>query len=431
MCLRRFLDWRLRKSRLLNLFAPPMAASRCGPVVSQSSPQLESIANPTELLILYISLNIPEIAVESIAMTSSEAELDTLVARFFEAAVIPELWSGALQNISNVFGAEGAALISLSNSSPDLVCSEGVSELMARFMSFPSSYNERARRGLKQGPWDVQSEGSLFELRETDRLPLYGELLRPLGFQWFAGAALRISHNDKVLLSIERKTNQGMFEPAELAGLRRVLPNLRAAASLAVQLAASRHATALDAFNSMNVPAFLIDCRGVVLQANEKAQARTDSDLKITFGRLRGRDPDQTSAMADYVSAALQALETPRPGLALRRSGAPPILLHIRPLAGQAADIFAKARAIVTIADPTETRLPSAAELKSAFDLSVTEARVARAIAAGIDLARIASDHGTSIDTVRGQLKSVFNKTGVSRQAELASLLGRLGVLSR
>ena len=51
------------------------------------------------------------------------------------------------------------------------------------------------------------------------------------------------------------------------------------------------------------------------------------------------------------------------------------------------------------------------------------EARVARAIIVGQTVESFSSSLGVSRETVRAQLKSVFAKTGVQRQAELVALL--------
>ena len=55
------------------------------------------------------------------------------------------------------------------------------------------------------------------------------------------------------------------------------------------------------------------------------------------------------------------------------------------------------------------------------FDLTSAEARVAAAIAEGSDLKSLADRLSLSVETVRGQLKSVFRKTGTRRQNELAA----------
>ena len=57
------------------------------------------------------------------------------------------------------------------------------------------------------------------------------------------------------------------------------------------------------------------------------------------------------------------------------------------------------------------------------FDLSPAEAKVAVALARGKSPDEIAAAGRIAISTVRAQIKSIFAKTGVSRQSELVALL--------
>ena len=61
------------------------------------------------------------------------------------------------------------------------------------------------------------------------------------------------------------------------------------------------------------------------------------------------------------------------------------------------------------------------------YGLTRAEARVALHIIDGGDIASYARAAGVSAGTVRSQLKSVFAKAGVSRQAELVKLGAGLG----
>lgn len=57
------------------------------------------------------------------------------------------------------------------------------------------------------------------------------------------------------------------------------------------------------------------------------------------------------------------------------------------------------------------------------YGLTQTESQVARHIAAGLGPDAIAAEHGTTLNTVRTQLKAVMAKTGTQRQNELAARL--------
>jgi DNA-binding CsgD family transcriptional regulator len=68
-------------------------------------------------------------------------------------------------------------------------------------------------------------------------------------------------------------------------------------------------------------------------------------------------------------------------------------------------------------------KAPSEDVLNGLFDLSPAEIKVAQGIVSGKTIDSVALDLKLSRETVRGQLKSVFAKTGTGRQAELVGLL--------
>jgi DNA-binding CsgD family transcriptional regulator len=65
-------------------------------------------------------------------------------------------------------------------------------------------------------------------------------------------------------------------------------------------------------------------------------------------------------------------------------------------------------------------------ELRDLFGLTGAEVRLAAAVFEGLTLAEAAERFGLSVNTVRFQLARIFDKTGVSRQAELVKLMMRL-----
>lgn len=85
--------------------------------------------------------------------------------------------------------------------------------------------------------------------------------------------------------------------------------------------------------------------------------------------------------------------------------------------------------ALVSVVDPYWEPPIDIQMLKNVFDLTIAEARVAASIGTGKDLSEIARENGVSIGTVRNQLKTVFQKTGVNRQSEVVRLVHRMSVL--
>lgn len=57
------------------------------------------------------------------------------------------------------------------------------------------------------------------------------------------------------------------------------------------------------------------------------------------------------------------------------------------------------------------------------FGLTPAECRIATLLAEGLPLKRIAEIQGTQHETVRKQLRSIYQKTATNRQPELVRLL--------
>ena len=90
--------------------------------------------------------------------------------------------------------------------------------------------------------------------------------------------------------------------------------------------------------------------------------------------------------------------------------------------------LFGPVAAVLLILTPQQSSQPAdSLWLGSMFDLTPTEARVASALMTGVDLESIAAQHQVSLGTVRTQLRSIYEKTGTHRQAQLVALLHAAG----
>jgi len=103
--------------------------------------------------------------------------------------------------------------------------------------------------------------------------------------------------------------------------------------------------------------------------------------------------------------------------------GEPALIAHLLPIRRTAHDIFATADLLLVLTAVVAPGAPLTEMLHGLFDLTPAEARVARALAAGLSVEEISTQSATSRETVRTQLKGVMAKTATSRQAELVRLL--------
>jgi DNA-binding CsgD family transcriptional regulator/PAS domain-containing protein len=215
--------------------------------------------------------------------------------------------------------------------------------------------------------------------------------------------------------------------------LESLLPHLRRAAALQLRLVQLRDDALIlaEALELLALGVLTVDADLAVLFANEQAlatMARGDG-LHRSAGRLALGDPALLQRLKAAVAptAAGQA-KVESACLCVRRpSGAPPLTLVVTPVAtGQGTTVGRPpgTAAIILVTDPaSQERLPPAAHLAQRFDLTATEAAVARLAAMGRGMPFVADALGVSINTVRTHLKAVYGKTEVNQQAGLARLI--------
>ena len=186
----------------------------------------------------------------------------------------------------------------------------------------------------------------------------------------------------------------------------------------------------IDLLDRLGCGCILVDANRRVLQLNEHASRYLGKGLSIIQQRLHATHSGSNAILQRLITAMLAAdpcFEVAPGSVAIPRDEGHPLILRVAPVIGPAYPEGAKvAIALVDLEDCPE--LPDE-PLRAAFGLTPAEARLARQIARGDSLEDIAERHQVSLGTVRVQLKSLFQKTQTHRQAQLVSLLARLGQL--
>jgi len=81
---------------------------------------------------------------------------------------------------------------------------------------------------------------------------------------------------------------------------------------------------------------------------------------------------------------------------------------------------------VLTIIDPVQTTPVPAQVLRSLYALTRAESKLAEALINGYTLEQYAEESGTKMTTTRTHLRSIFQKTGTTRQTDLVLSLSRL-----
>jgi DNA-binding CsgD family transcriptional regulator len=105
----------------------------------------------------------------------------------------------------------------------------------------------------------------------------------------------------------------------------------------------------------------------------------------------------------------------------VRDAGAEAMMVaHVIPIRLSA---FVRCAAALILTPVTLPQAPPVELVQSLFDLTPSEARVARSLAAGETVEAIASARGVSQNTIRAHVRGVLEKTGCNRQTDVVALL--------
>ena len=349
-----------------------------------------------------------------------------LIDRIYECSVMPELWPGVLDDLATLSGSRGGLLFS-AHKSLHWTASDMVRDVFQEYVA--TGWFERCSRRvclMSQTHPTFFVEHDFWSEEDLASDPIYRDFFRPRGLGWSAGTGLRMPTGDNIVISVEREFGRGPIEREHVEQLNAFRPHLARSAFVSARLGLQRAMGATEALTALQLPALLIDETGAVIEAN--AQSETLGDL-VKWG-ANNRLVLTDKRAAEMLAAALAALGTSGPApqsFPVRDAqNNPALVAHIVPIRRSAHDIFASSYAIVLLTPLGATRSPSAALMRSLFDLTASEARVASGLAAGQSLEEIAAAGSITIETARSYLRRVLEKTGCHRQAELVALLATI-----
>jgi DNA-binding CsgD family transcriptional regulator len=196
---------------------------------------------------------------------------------------------------------------------------------------------------------------------------------------------------------------------------------------LASRLEFERIRGANQAMQMTGLPSAAITADGKVIDCNALFAAHSHQVLIQANNRVHLAHAPADSFLTTFLERArLSAGETAQASRSFalpRTPTAEPAVVHLLPVRGNARDLFSRAALFMVITSLGKNNIAPGEIIQGLFDLTAAEAKVAREIASGKEPAHIATEFGVSVETIRGHLKSVFSKTGFSRQADLAATI--------
>jgi DNA-binding CsgD family transcriptional regulator len=351
---------------------------------------------------------------------------EDLVAAIEEAALTPENWPRVLERLAAIVGSDAAAVTARGPAGlTGTIASPSYADAHAAYLARGRTWqNVRPQRALAAGYAGFLTDLEICTPEELEADPIYREFLKPFGFGWTAGTAVPVPSGDIIIFDLARRASDGPFDRAAMERLDPYRPYLARAALLASRQGLERARATTDAMALIGLPAAVLAAGGRVLSVNTPFEQLEPRVVARAMGLVGLADPQAEELLRKAVAAVEQASSpVPRSVPMAATEEGPAIIAHLVPLRRSARDIFAGGQIVMLVTEVVAPGVPETALLTGLFDLTPAESRLARAVAAGITLPDIAAAGGTSIGTLRTQLKSVMAKTGTRRQVDLVRLL--------
>lgn len=377
-------------------------------------------------------------------MGLSAGGLSELIGAIYDRALDPTNWAETLGHIRVALGAENAGL--------SLIDLRTNAFLLSFVENMPAGWTARIEEwsseiidawggpeALLAHPLDEPAVWSRVVSQPPSRENSYTQAMISGGMADAMTLGLARDHMVIGACVFGRARKSGPFREDELEVARLLLPHLQRAIAISriLELATVRSAGFEAALDAVAAPTILVTAKSELVHANAAAHALLERGdvLRVCGGRIAVADWRYQRRLTEALTIASKRPEGPPDKLDVE-VGADKRRIRFLPLpAGSARGTLNPSAAAAILlpgwSEPCKGELKAtASRLVDRHGLTKAESAVAIEIAKGDGRAGAAARLGISENTVRTHLSAIFQKVGISRQAQLVHLVNEAGGLS-
>lgn len=229
---------------------------------------------------------------------------------------------------------------------------------------------------------------------------------------------------------LARLKERRRYSKTEIAALDRLRPHLHRATLIGARLGLERTYLMTETLARLGLAAAVISPTGRVIESNSLLNALSTVFSTTAFGGVAIND----KAGNEMLKSGLEEIRIGNSqigGISIPIRGEdsdsrPPLIIHLLPVRGAANDIFAGGQALMVVCPLKRQAAPASEILHGLFDFSPAEARLVSELAIGMTMRQIVEKRHVSMATLRTQVRSVLNKTRMSRMTDLSQLLAQI-----
>ncbi|MGD9545242.1 MAG: helix-turn-helix transcriptional regulator [Methylocystis sp.] len=351
-------------------------------------------------------------------MTSTK-DPDARIAGAIEAAgADARNWPDALDKIAHVLDARFAALLFEDRVSALLELKHSTRAEKAWIVEYLRNHRKldpiKARILAEIGVGRAFSSEDFVSGDELHESSVYQRWMAPFGLADVIGGVIHRSNAGVCIFVALRDERAGLATTEAKARLDALLPDL--AEAIAQHEPASDTAALVELFQELSSPVFVVDDRLRVVHKNRSANDMLAEDDAVALsGEMLTLTDARAKEALERALARTEGADAEAFAIMVKRGDARCCVMHVLPLSNGLSALFL--RRLALNADD------GGAVAAALFGLTARESSVLLAIAEVGGVPPTARALGLSEGTVKGYLKSIFQKTGASRQADLVKLV--------
>ena len=367
-------------------------------------------------------------------MLPTAQELSNLIGLLYDAADNPSLWAPFIETLARRTKSTSGALLIQDYNHATYSLSSSWQMPHDSVRSYQQHYHNVdvwAEVALPKPSGYVCTSQSLCPLPTMKTKEFYNDFMVSAGIEH--GMFALVENNQSCLASVclYRNRSGTEFSNSEAQVLKFLAPHLQRAFKLHLHFSELKaHSAGVEeALNTLSIGVILIGPGGTLILMNRTAAAlvgEKDGLLATSHG-LRAERPEESSRLAKAISNAeltsnANGISVPGTVMISRRARPPlQVLVSAAPLC--IFQSLSRIVAIVFVQDSSRSKHHSESAIRDRYGLTPAESRVAVLLADGHSPREISAMLVVTDHTIRSQIKSIFAKTGVRRQAELVALI--------
>jgi DNA-binding CsgD family transcriptional regulator len=369
----------------------------------------------------------------------ADERLSAVIGEVYDASLDPALWSHVLETVCGYIGCSGAAF-----HSQDLLSHTANLQLYwGNDKYFADAYQDKYCKInpifpgiLFSGVNEIHIIPDYLPCEEFVRTRFFREWLRPQGYVDGLFSSLEKQSTSCVVFTLLQHKFHGSIDEDTRRRAQLLTPHLRRAILIGkvIDLRKVEAAALADTLDGLASGIFLVDETGRLIHTNASGHTllAEGNVLRAPNGRLGAVDAkSQQSLLGIFTAAAAGDVALGQSGVAVPLKGRDQenYVAHVLPLTSgrrrQAGTSYAAAAALFVHKGGLDHRSPFENMVKL-YGLTPAEMRVAFGIVNVGGTPAVAETFGIAETTVKTHLKSIFQKTGASRQADLVKLVAAL-----